>query len=199
MRLAEWWPYACRRWPVDTAVRSEKLTVCRVRYGPELYGKIIRIDDDPPTLFVGARPPERARRVAGATSDGRFDIVRAHECSAGRTVYVARSLTPDQDPARLLVCKAAVKASAWSHSVALIPICPGHESQMCPHVHRFTARCCASWHTLGTPGVAYPRASKTTCRVHDRSTRPIAGFRCGPGDGPSGSNTELRLPDSCCT
>src|SRR6476659_10057647 len=53
LRLAEWWPYACRRWPVDTAVRSEQLTVCRVRYGPELYGKIIRIDDDPPTLFVG--------------------------------------------------------------------------------------------------------------------------------------------------
>jgi hypothetical protein len=43
-----------RRWPVVTAVRSEQLTVCRGRYGPELYGKIIRIDDDPPTLFVGA-------------------------------------------------------------------------------------------------------------------------------------------------
>ena len=33
------------------------------------------------------------------------------------------------------------------------------ESQMCRRVHRFTARCCASWHTLGTPGVARPRAS----------------------------------------
>jgi hypothetical protein len=48
-------------------VRSEQLTVCRVRYGPELWGKIIRIDDDPPTSFVGA-PPERARRVTAATS-----------------------------------------------------------------------------------------------------------------------------------
>ena len=28
--------------------------ILRVRYGPELYGKIIRIDGDPPTLFVGA-------------------------------------------------------------------------------------------------------------------------------------------------
>ena len=48
-----------RRSPVVTAVRSEQLTVCRVRYGPELYGKIIRIDDDPPTLFVGCARPNR--------------------------------------------------------------------------------------------------------------------------------------------
>ena len=46
-----------------TAVRSEQLTVCRVRYGPELYGKIIRIDDDPPTLFVGA--PARTGQEGG--------------------------------------------------------------------------------------------------------------------------------------
>ena len=44
-------------------MRSEQLTVCRVRYGPELYGKIIRIDDDPPTLFVGA--PARTRQEGG--------------------------------------------------------------------------------------------------------------------------------------
>jgi hypothetical protein len=30
---------------------------------------------------------------------------------------------------------------------------------MCRRVHRFAASCCASWHTLGTPGVAHPRAS----------------------------------------
>ena len=44
-------------------MRSEQLTVCRVRYDPELYGKIIRIDDDPPTLFVGA--PARTRQEGG--------------------------------------------------------------------------------------------------------------------------------------
>ena len=69
VRLAEWWPYACRRYPVDTAVRSEQLTVCRVRYGPELYGKIIRIDDDPPTLFVGA--PARTGEEGGRGYVGR--------------------------------------------------------------------------------------------------------------------------------
>ena len=72
MRLAEWWPYARRRWPVVTAVRSEQLTVCRVRYGPELYGKIFRIDDDPPTLFVGA--PARTRQEGGRGYVGRAGL-----------------------------------------------------------------------------------------------------------------------------
>jgi hypothetical protein len=54
-------------------VRSEQLTVCRVRYGPELYGKIIRIDDDPPTLFVGA-PARTGQEDAAATSDGRVSV-----------------------------------------------------------------------------------------------------------------------------
>ena len=44
-------------------MRSEQLTVCRVRYRPELYGKIIRTDDDPPKLFVGA--PARTGEEGG--------------------------------------------------------------------------------------------------------------------------------------
>jgi hypothetical protein len=53
------------------AVRSEQLTVCQARYGPELYGKTIRIDDDPPTLFVVA--PARTRQAGGrGYSDGRL-------------------------------------------------------------------------------------------------------------------------------
>jgi hypothetical protein len=40
----------------------------------------------------------------------------------------------------------------------LIPICPGYESQMRPCVYRFPARCCASWHTLGTPGDLYAQS-----------------------------------------
>ncbi len=60
-----------------TAVRSEQLTVCRVRYGPELYGKIIRIDDDPPTLFVGV--PARTGQ-----KDGRGHVGRAGSCSGQR-------------------------------------------------------------------------------------------------------------------
>jgi hypothetical protein len=40
----------------------------------------------------------------------------------------------------------------------LIPICPGYEFQMRPCVYRFTARCCASWHTLGTPGDLYAQS-----------------------------------------
>ena len=71
--LAEWWPYACCRWPVDTAVRSEQLTVCRVRYGSELYGKIIRIDDDPPTLFVGV--PARTGQEGDRGYVGRAGLV----------------------------------------------------------------------------------------------------------------------------
>jgi hypothetical protein len=35
----------------------------------ELYGKIIRIDDDPPTLFVGA--PARTRQEGGRGYVGR--------------------------------------------------------------------------------------------------------------------------------
>jgi hypothetical protein len=58
---------------VVTAVRSEQLTICRVRYGPELYGKIIRIDDDP-RHCSWVRPPERATRVVTATSDGRVSV-----------------------------------------------------------------------------------------------------------------------------
>src|SRR4029078_4762197 len=57
------WPDARHRRPVDTAVRSEQLTVSRVRHGPELYGKTIRIDDDPSTFFVGPpAPPRQAAR-----------------------------------------------------------------------------------------------------------------------------------------
>ena len=111
MRLAQWWPYARRRWPVDTAVRSEQLTVCQVDMAPTRTARSSRIDDDPPTLFVGARRPERARRLAVATSDGR---------GLGR-VLVHRLATHTVGPAehswargtisnrRLLVCKAAAK------------------------------------------------------------------------------------------
>jgi hypothetical protein len=73
VRLAAW-PDACCRWPVDTAVRSERLTVCRVRDGPELYGKIMRIDDDPSTLFVGA--PARTGQEGGCGYVGRAGLGR---------------------------------------------------------------------------------------------------------------------------
>ena len=59
---------------MDTAVRSEQLTVSRVRHGPELYGKTIRIDDDPSTLFVGA--PARTRQADGRGYVGRAGLGR---------------------------------------------------------------------------------------------------------------------------
>lgn len=59
---------------MDTAVRSEQLTVSRARHGPELYGKTIRIDDDPSTLFVGA--PARTRQADGRGYVGRAGLGR---------------------------------------------------------------------------------------------------------------------------
>jgi len=142
-----------RRSPVVTAVRSEQLTVCRVRYGPELYGKIFRIDDDPATLFVGGCAPART-----GDEGGRGDV-RTGGVLVGASDLATYTVGPAEHSwartisnRRLLVCKAAVKASAWSHSAALIPICRGHESQMCPHVQRFTARCCALLLPRSSPG-----------------------------------------------
>jgi hypothetical protein len=78
-------------------------------------------------------------------------------------------------------------------------ICPGYESQMCRCVHRsrlVVARLGTLWAHRGWP---LRELQRSTCRVHDRSTRPIARFSCDPGDGLSGSDTELRLHDSCYT
>lgn len=55
-------------------------------------------------------------------------------------------------------------------------ICPGGESQLCHRVHRSTVRCCASWHTLGTPGDASPRASQIDLSADPRSgATPLIG------------------------
>ena len=59
---------------MDIAARSEQLNVCRVRYAPELYGKIIRIDDDPATLFVGV--PARTGREGDRGYVGRAGLGR---------------------------------------------------------------------------------------------------------------------------
>ena len=78
------------RWPVDTAVRSEQLTVCRVRYGSELYGKIIRIDDDPPTLFVGV--PARTGQEGDRGYVGRAGLVGVSDLAT----YTVRPAEPSR-------------------------------------------------------------------------------------------------------
>jgi len=95
---------------------------------------------------------------------------------------------------RPLVCKAALPRFAWSRWVASMSICPSYESHMCRRVHRFTARCCASWHTLGTPGVASPRASKIATaelQVMRDHLPPACSdpFRC-----PENQNASTRSP-----
>ena len=165
-------------------MRSEQLTVCRVRYGPELYGKIIRIDDDPPTLFVGCARPNR--REGGRGYVGRAGLGRGQRFSdLYRSTLLnlrgrGRYRIADRWCVRLPFSVPTVSASAGDVDMSWWRV---PAVSLCPPFHRSLRRVMAhSWHTRVLDSQRDPK-------THLSKTRTLSAARENPG-----AATEFCLP-----
>jgi hypothetical protein len=128
---------------------------CRSKRRPSTFGGR---HGTPPTTLRALRTTPPARTESGR---GESEFVRGDSVLSGSR------------PGRIGPRENRDRSDELTPATALPR--PDGSAPSCRRVHRFTARCCASWHTVGRPGVVHPRASKrrpgTECDCLPKPTR----------------------------